>query len=322
MVNGFRMALFGIVMPCCFAFVPAGPDAACAQTAPQDGPNLPALETLLPDPGALGGCAPTSPPLFFNRGTLWDYINGAADAYLRYGFEQLLVSQWTTTKDSTRLTIEIYRMESPDHAFGIYSAERSPDDPPIAIDVDGYQGTYFLNFWKGPHYVKLSSMRSSKSAGKALLDLATAVSASIPGRFDPPELFRFFPAEGRIERSERFVPDNFLGHAFLKNGHLLEYRRDDNRYHLFLADIESSIAATKAFEDLREFLASAGQSPSCRRRSDVQILVTKTGARQVVFQFQSYVGGVLGLEDVRRAEALVETVVERLAERSPNRGKK
>ncbi len=322
MVNGFRMVLFGIVMPCCFAFVPAGPEAVCARAAPQDGPDLPALEALLPDPGALGGCARTSPPLFFSRGTLWDYINGAADTYLQYGFEQLLVSQWTTTKDSTRLTIEIYRMESPDHAFGIYSAERSPDDRPIAIDVDGYQGAYFLNFWKGPHYVKLSSMRSSKGAGEALLNLARAVSASIPGRFDPPELFRFLPKEGRIERSERFVPDNFLGHAFLKNGHLLEYRRDENRYHLFLADIESSIAATKAFEDFRQFLVSAGQSPSYRRKSDIQILVTKTGARKVVFQFHSYVGGVLGLEDIRSAEALVETVVDQLAVRSPHREKK
>ena len=55
---------------------------------------------------------------------LWDFINGAADTYLAYGFVDLHVAEYKKGKNVIKL--EIYRHSDNTMAFGIYSTERSP----------------------------------------------------------------------------------------------------------------------------------------------------------------------------------------------------
>ena len=55
---------------------------------------------------------------------LWDFINGAADAYLALGFEELHVAEYKKGRDVIKL--EIYRHSDHTMAFGIYATERSP----------------------------------------------------------------------------------------------------------------------------------------------------------------------------------------------------
>ena len=58
--------------------------------------------------------------------TLYEYINGAADLYLMYDFEELKVEEYQNEKKAS-VTVEIYRHKTPTHAFGIYSQERLPN---------------------------------------------------------------------------------------------------------------------------------------------------------------------------------------------------
>ncbi len=321
MVNRLRVLCLATMLVC-LTLAPASRGTTEESTPPESSPDRTALEALLPDSGDVPGCTCIAPPRFYNRGTLWDYINGGADTYLQYGFRLLLVSDWTAERDSTRLSAEVYRMESPNHAFGIYSAERFGDETPIDIGVESYRGAYFLNFWKGPYYVKLSAMRSSKAAEESMMELAAAVAESIRGDFAPPELFERFPEEDRVQRSERFVPNNFLGHAFLKNGHLADYESGDDSYRVFLADMESAEAAAKAFEEFTVFLSSGDRDVTRRRKSGYEMVAAGTGTATVVFRFRSYVGGVLGLEESARAQAVAETLANGLRSLTPNGNKK
>ena len=52
---------------------------------------------------------------------LWDYINGAADAYLALGFRDLNINEYRKGKQS--LKAEIYSFGDEATAFGIYSLE-------------------------------------------------------------------------------------------------------------------------------------------------------------------------------------------------------
>lgn len=58
----------------------------------------------------------------FDGNALWGYMNGGADLYLEYGFEELRVQEIDV--DGTALKIEIYRMHSPENAFGMLSIKR------------------------------------------------------------------------------------------------------------------------------------------------------------------------------------------------------
>jgi len=80
-----------------------------------------AQEFTFPD---LAGFKKTLDYPVFGPENLWDFINGAADTYLAYGFVDLHVAEYKKGKNVIK--IEIYRHSDKIMAFGIYSTERSP----------------------------------------------------------------------------------------------------------------------------------------------------------------------------------------------------
>jgi hypothetical protein len=58
----------------------------------------------------------------YDGNALWGYMNGAADLYLEYGFSALRVQELVV--DGIDLKLEIYQMENPEAAFGIFSIKR------------------------------------------------------------------------------------------------------------------------------------------------------------------------------------------------------
>jgi hypothetical protein len=78
--------------------------------------------------------------------TLWDYNESNADLLLEYGFQSLLVQEFQSPERTTRL--EVYKMATPDAAYGIYSVSVihcSPRDSLTQFDCMGsskYQAAY------------------------------------------------------------------------------------------------------------------------------------------------------------------------------------
>jgi hypothetical protein len=58
----------------------------------------------------------------FNENSLWGYINGGADLYFEYGFQEMSVQDiiW----HNQRFKIDAYTMSYPESAFGIFSVSR------------------------------------------------------------------------------------------------------------------------------------------------------------------------------------------------------
>ncbi len=88
----------------------------------------------------------------YDGNALWGYMNGAADLYLEYGFNGLRVQEFEV--DGIDMKLEIYQMESPEAAFGIFSIKRfrcAETGGYIIHDcLTGYQyqaasGQYYLN---------------------------------------------------------------------------------------------------------------------------------------------------------------------------------
>ncbi len=62
----------------------------------------------------------------FSPKTLFEYIDGAADLYLTYDFEELKVAEYQNEKKAS-VTVDVYFHKTPTNAFGIYSQERLPN---------------------------------------------------------------------------------------------------------------------------------------------------------------------------------------------------
>jgi hypothetical protein len=274
-----------------------------------------ALRVLLPKEVEIVGQRDPSSPEFFDPENLWRYINGQAEMYLDYGFKLLVTSNYTFMDSSSSMTIEIYQMQSPNHAFGIYAAERSPNDNFINMGVQGYLDENVLNFWKGLYYVKLSSSQTTSDTKKTLMQLASVIADKIIGTYSEPELFTYFPEKNKARMSERFVPNNFLAQPFLKNGYRVGYKNGRSRYQVFLVKNDSHKQAEEAFGKYRNFLKSQNEKISNIKEGDYQLFSTAGEKGKAIFQYKLFVGGVLNSENLSEAAGIIEEIVDRVKNR-------
>jgi len=262
---------------------------------------------LLPKPRELSEFRPVSAPHLYEPDNLWQYIDGAADLYLLYGFRKLITTEYAFGADSSSANVEIYCMESPTHAFGIYAAERSPEEQPVAIGVQGQLGPDVLNFYKGPYYVKMTSFASSKDVSASLAQMGRSIADKIPGGFKEPEVFRYFPVENKVKQSERYIPTNFLGQSYLENGYLCDYASDQGTYQIFLVPLESDTAAQAVLRKYRLFLES--QEYKIVHQGDGNVVIAEKEHFVLAFAFRLYFGGVLNVKSQKQGLAVIEKLI-------------
>lgn len=109
----------------------------------------------------------------YTQESLFGYMNGGAELYLEYGFEKLQVSELKYKGHD--LKTEIYRMESPAMAFGIYSVNIFRCD--IQNEDDGFfcQTDYQVQSCRGEYYINIINIDGS-GEGK---DIAVKLSAEL-----------------------------------------------------------------------------------------------------------------------------------------------
>jgi hypothetical protein len=181
---------------------------------------------------AVDGWTPAGQPQVFSPETLYDYINGGADLYLKYDFEELQVVEYR--KDKMSVIAEIYRHRDADHAFGIYSQERVPAAAFLPLGAQGYYENAVCNFIQGGYYVKLSSDSTGAEDREILLAFARRMSRELPAQTALPAVLSAFPPEGKKPNSEKFIAKDFLGYAFLHAGFIADYDRAGQKYQLFV----------------------------------------------------------------------------------------
>jgi hypothetical protein len=273
------------------------------------------LRRLLPAVTGEDGWRMATEPDFFDSENLWEYIDGQAEMYLDYGFQQVVTVDYISPDGTRSLAVEIYLMESPTHAFGLYAAERSPGESFIEIGVQGYIGENILNFWKGSYYVKLTSFEVVPDLEETLMTLAGVIAGNVKGRYGEPEFFACFPEENRVKMSERFIPKNFMGQPFLKNGYRVAYRDAEDGYDVFLVQTDSAAEAEEVFQKYQAFLGSQDQELTLTPTSDYMlVLVPKAG--KAVFLYNDFLGGVFGIGDSDASKKIIEEMIGRLRNRA------
>jgi hypothetical protein len=185
----------------------------------------------------------------YDSNNLWDIIDGAADLFLEYAFINLHTAYYVNA-DSLEIKVEIYRHNTPLDAFGIYSQERDPKYNFIKIGAQGYLQTGVLNFLTGCYYIKLSSYKQGDEAKKALLLIAKRIEEHLAQKNTLPEIFQYFPKEGKLNNTEQYIASNFLGYSFLKSVSTALYKFENNTpFKLFVIEAESSVKAKIILEE-------------------------------------------------------------------------
>jgi hypothetical protein len=112
--------------------------------------------------------------------------------------------------------------------------------------------------------------------------------------------------------SERFIPKNFLGQSFLEDGYRVEYKNGGSSYQAFLVKSASREKAEEAFAKYEDFLKSQNEKMSSSKKDDYQIIFGEREKGKVIFQYGSFMGGVLNREDLSEAERIIEEIIRKL----------
>jgi hypothetical protein len=148
----------------------------------------------------------------YTAGDLWELIDGAADIFLSYYFQDLHVAEYTSKEQIIR--VELYRHATSENAYGIFTAERMPDYPQVNIGSLGYKSQGVVNFMAGTYYVKIMSAGVQEVDESTLAMVAKQVDAKLAQPVGLPDEIKLFPEEGKVYLSDNYIAQNFLGYSF------------------------------------------------------------------------------------------------------------
>ncbi|NIA29986.1 MAG: hypothetical protein GWP06_08765 [Actinobacteria bacterium] len=158
------------------------------------------MEKLLPADSQIAPWTKSGKPEIYKSRELFNYIDGGADIYLEYGFSQVISQEYSYEEES--IVADIYEMNDPEAAFGIYSIHRDAHKPAAHVGDDGTEFDYQITFWQDRYYVILLGYSSDKETKNVLQNFAKKISAHIPGHANPPQIIHFLPKKFRVPRSE------------------------------------------------------------------------------------------------------------------------
>ncbi len=210
------------------------------------------LNSLLP---TLEGMESKESPKTYFPENLFEYINGAAEIYLSYDFKELIVAEYKKSDAPDSVAVEIYDMGNHKNSFGIYSAERYPDNEFMSIGTQGYMEEGAMNFLVGRYYIKLLCFDCEERSGQWLQTFSDEIVNRVKEKEGFPVFLNVFPEKGLIPNTEKFILRNFMGYKFLHDGYLVSYELEELSFDCFLIEGKNP---EEANDMLKKYLEAKG----------------------------------------------------------------
>jgi hypothetical protein len=232
--------------------------AAASDAAPH--PAVAALE-------AAGEWNPVEPPRTFGPDTLYEEIDGEAELFLPYGMRRLTVAVVARAgAPAGEVRMELYRMDSPRDAFGIWSQHRYPDQEVLRFSSsEAIVSDTSADFFRGDTFVRLRAKPGERSR-KDVADLAAAVEALLNGSGSPPEEARVLDGlPGRVTGSVLYQKRAMLGYECLAPGFEARFSLPGASGHILLLPPLAAGDAARQARLSRELPGYAAVTPALSR---------------------------------------------------------
>ena len=215
------------------------------------------LEQLLPQGREVEGLVRAGTPQYFSNKQLIEYINGGAELYFAYGFVEMVVCRYQLS-DGSNVTVEIYEMDRPENAYGIYSLDTDGSHPEVGQEAAYAAG--LLKFWKGRFFVRILAETDSAQTREAATEAGKNVASKIAERGSKPAIVGYVPDSGVIPESVQFfhkqvalnnvyyiADENLLHLDEATDAISYRYRIEDASIRVLFVQYPTDVAATDAF---------------------------------------------------------------------------
>ncbi len=169
----------------------------------------------------------------FDGKNLYEYINGHAEFFIGSGFQSLLVADYGIEGETNtpKITIDLYDMGKPLHAFGVLMDEAGKNAQPVTIGDMAFQNGQTLTFINGQYYGKLSAFEADRPLQKVAQGVVQAMGEQNTGA----TAMMAFPELGKPVAT-RFIKENYRGLDFLHNVLEQRFDRDGRTVQAFLTN--------------------------------------------------------------------------------------
>ena len=217
------------------------------------------LTDVFPGMDAFPDWTPTRDVEIFDRENIYDLVNGQAEAFFVYGFEQVAVRNYENAEGAV-LGVEVWELAAPADAYGLFTTSISGEPVTIGNEGDADPGRR-LAFWQDRYYVHVRARQELPDA--ALRTFAQVISTALPVGGERPALMNRLPPDGLVERHAVFFHqelsiqnevwlggENLLGLSYETNGILAQYDISGAMARLLLVQYPNAENATAALTAL------------------------------------------------------------------------
>jgi hypothetical protein len=213
------------------------------------------LKGFLPSSADVPGITAVGRPHIYKGMKLFDYMDGGAELYYEYGFEQACVQRYQPPPGE--VTAEIYQMDLSANAYGIYTFDTKGEHPSIGQDATYERG--LLSFWKGRYFVRVFS--ENEELKETILVLGRAIAQKITQEGGRPDILASIPSfwvegdsllyfRGMIALNNSY----FLSHQdilSLSEGITFQYKPEVQPFRVIMVRYPDRSQAEEAFQSLQ-----------------------------------------------------------------------
>ena len=252
----------------------------------------------------------------FDSKSVFQYMNGAAELYLAYGFQNLMVRRFEKPNQPP-ITLELYDMASSENAYGVFSFERQ--DEAVGIGQGSEFGGGLLRFWKGKYFLSIYADGQGVEVESAILTIGRTTADLIQEMGPEPKLVDFIPGKalGLVDRSVRYLKSHILLNQrfFIAHQNILklsqrteavlaQYTREKQKTHLLLIRYPSVQEAKDAYQSfMGAYLPDAGRKDLLKTEDQKWTMGRQRGEVVIV---------VFGSPTAADAEVLLKATEEKL----------
>ncbi len=270
-------------------------------------------QSLLPTISCGSGWTLDGKITLYDQESLSDRINGEAELYFPYGFQQLAYGRYV--RGDKAFDLDLYRMGSLLDAFGIYANYRPKFSVSVPLGGEGAATPSQLFFYQGRYFVRIQSTGDTDPGEAALIACARIVSHLLPaGAGKPPELDLLAIPEV-VQATVQYNATSLLGYDFFRSGMVADAVISGESARLFIVLEHSTAEAVQSFAAYRAYLRanSGGSLPVQIKVGGMMSVVDPLYGNVVVEQVGRYVFGMVRVKEPAVAGPVMEKLRVKLA---------
>jgi len=264
-------------------------------------------------PKAVNGWVTVGEDHYYNPETLFDYINGGAELFISYDFEQV-ISRTYKKSGQPDITIEIFDMVKAKNAFGVFTHAREDVYSNFGQGSQTFEGA--ILFWKDRYYISIVSDVETNDSKKTLVAMAKKIDKAIKQTGMLPEILDWIPESllvpGSVFYFHHYVwlnafyyisDENLLNITDKTDAVLAKYGEPEKRYYLLIIQYPDNNLAGVAYKNFAEQYAPEIKTHPVVKLEDGKWIACKVDHDLFVCVFNAH--------EEKNAGTLLKTVLEK-----------